>query len=516
MVDKKIQILSITVIYLLTLFIWTLPIQQGKIPYGEVDGVSHFELADYMSLTDKVIVTLPDYINYRYFSDNHFKQSTLWYHPPYHVDLSMMQVFGGRYLPFYLLITIFCSLIVVIMFYIISKLYGFWVGILTSFLLAFSGRDYLVFLWGQWPERLGYFFTPIVLYVFYKYITSVLDKKENKNYAYLLGALLGINLMIHPMGFFHSCAALFICYIFFAIKEKKLFLFKLDRLIIPLVIFLVIAAVFPYQTGNVITRLKGDTSPSGDLSKLLYWFKSPESSTGTPMIYFSFAMMHGLWIIPFLLIGIGYLLFRRKNQDILLLGWLVSLYIILHADVFGKGPYVQRSLAASAHIFAPLTAIGLMAVISFLISIEGLKSYKTFIKYGLIGLFITLAIIFNAIPAYQILNNAGVTTLNPQQLDASDWLRANTKEDILIKDLGTLTLAQKRWIQGLSMRHVNDINDGRFEANFTNTHIMFDYSDLKVYGLNDQYNQMIKIEKTYFGNKTAIYNKGDIRIYELT
>src|SRR3989344_4445412 len=90
-------------LYLFAVYFWTQPLQERKLPYGEYDAMSHFEVADYMAYNDKSFMRLPDYIDLRYGLDNKFRPHTLWYPPTFHSSLAVMQVLGGeRVVPVYL------------------------------------------------------------------------------------------------------------------------------------------------------------------------------------------------------------------------------------------------------------------------------------------------------------------------------------------------------------------------------------------------------------------------------
>ncbi|MFH1052975.1 MAG: DUF6541 family protein [Candidatus Woesearchaeota archaeon] len=519
MKSKHIHILMITILYLFTIFTWTQPIRTNEIPFGQVDASSHFTVADYTSSYDQPIIYLPKYIYYRYGLDNTYKENTLWYHPPYHLNLALMQSFtNSRFLSFYIFIAILCSLIVLINYFIIDKWYGFWPAFLSSILVAFAGRNVLVYLFGQWPERISYFFTPIIIYLFYMYFINYNKKEEKTIYMYLLAVLLAINLLLHPMGFFHSVAALAIIYLFLAIKQKKIFIVNLKTLFLPIIIFLIIIAIFPYQTGNVIKSFQGSPSvegTQGDFSRLFSWFKKPDNLGGVPEIYFSFADMNGLWIIPLILLGIIFLALRRKTQDIFMLGWIVSLYIVIHADVIGKGPFVHRSLAASNMVFAPLAAIGLLAIISF---IPLKKPVKDYAKYALIIIFIALALIFNILPSINMLNTfyeSPLSRLNQPQFEVSQWLTENTLESAVILDMGTSSLAKKRWMQYISQRHFNGINIEELEQGIPNTHVIYDYSDVVIIGDRNTFDQLVSNEQQNFNNSQPAYNRENIRVYQI-
>ncbi|MBI2647216.1 hypothetical protein HYW99_01955, partial [Candidatus Woesearchaeota archaeon] len=108
-----VQTLVFIVICLFAIYFWSQPLQR-KLPYGEFDAISHFELGDYMAYNDKSIVYLPDYIDIRYGLDNKFKPHTLWYAPTFHSALAVGEILGGeRVVPIFLLNTIMATFIII-------------------------------------------------------------------------------------------------------------------------------------------------------------------------------------------------------------------------------------------------------------------------------------------------------------------------------------------------------------------------------------------------------------------
>jgi len=147
---NKIEIFSIAVLYLTALYIWTLPIQNNQLPFGDVDASSHFAVGDYMVTQDKSTAKVPSYIFSRYGGQNTVFPGYLWYPPQYWTNTAIAQVLGnGRIFPTFILIAILSSLIIISSYFLIKNLFGFWTGFLSSFLLIFSTRDYMVYLWGQ-------------------------------------------------------------------------------------------------------------------------------------------------------------------------------------------------------------------------------------------------------------------------------------------------------------------------------------------------------------------------------
>ena len=128
---------------------------------------------------------------------------------------------------------------------------------------------------------------------------------------------------------------------------------------------------------------------------MFYWFK-PLSDHGVPPAYFSYKAMIGpYWTIPLVFLGIFFLLLRRNQKDLVILGWLAGLYIMLHLDIIGKGR-PHRALSATAHIFYPLMVVGLIYAVSL---IPMLKRYKTSIKWVVVILFA----VFNIILSFMVI-----------------------------------------------------------------------------------------------------------------
>lgn len=490
-------------VYLAAVYLWSFPFHENKLPYGEVDAVSHFTVGNYMAYTDKPIRTLPHYIDMRYGNDNKFMPHTLWYPPPYHVNFALVQIAGGeRIVPIYLLNVIECTLFIIAIFFLVYKLFGFAPAIISSLLLMFSTRDINIYLWGQWPERMAFAYLPLILYCFYSYFMS-----KKQIYLYIMAILLAVNLFIHPMVLFHSAAALIVFAAFVIIKEKKLKL-NLKYLIILVLIFLLIILMFPSQTGNVLFKTAGKETPDkGDLSRLFYWFKEPSFNHGLPSTHFGYANAHyGYWTLPLLFVGIFFLVFRRQKRDLLLLAWLVSLYIMLHLDVLGMGRSF-RGLSGTAHIFYPLIAIGLYYLPSFL---RIPNPYKTYSKYAFIAVFILLVVFINARQATPALKEAyaGIERITPSQYEASQWLMQNSNPEDNTNQIGTLTQAKSRWMAFLAHREISyyaSLNNSRY--------FLLDYSDRVLIGDEDTVAKMQAFEKTIKG--TLVYDKNYIRVYEV-
>src|SRR3989344_2816801 len=147
--------------------------------------------------------------------------------------------FNDRMVPIYLTNAIFASSILISVFFVIRKLFGFLPALLSEFMLTFSMRDIWPYLWGQWPERFAYAFIPLILYCFYMYFTTYSKENSKPIYLYIMAILLAINMMIHPLAIFHSLLGIFVLGIFLIIKLRKI-PFNLKHLSIALMLFLVL------------------------------------------------------------------------------------------------------------------------------------------------------------------------------------------------------------------------------------------------------------------------------------
>ncbi|MBU0980353.1 MAG: glycosyltransferase family 39 protein [Nanoarchaeota archaeon] len=515
---RTLEILILAIVYLGALWLWTLPFQENTLPYGEGDATSHFVVADTQSQTDKPITTLPYYIDVRYGWDNKFRMHTLWYHPPYHMNFALLQILGGhRFLPVFFFNAILCTSMLFTVYFLVRRLFGFMPAILSAILLIFSGRDYMVYLWGQWPERISYALIPLILYCYFIYTESILENKQKPRYLYVLAFLLGVNFYVHPVGLFHTIAAIGLYSVVLLIKERRL-MFKWKHAGIAVFIFLVMAAMFPLQTASVGIATVKEKAFEGNfmnLGRLFEWYPDAEQFVGgVPVTYFSYAFNNGTWTIPFLLVGILALALRRKRKDWLMLTWLISFYVMTHLDVIGKGR-VHRSMAAEAHILYPLIAIGF----TWLVSLIRLKRpLRTYLKVGASIAFIIVAIMINGKVAYSNLHNAygGISRLTEPQLNVALWLKDNLGEFDKIEDFGTLTISKKRFIQYIGNRHIIKSN---FKDDFDiPTHVMLDYSDLAVLQQIPEYRQqiegMLQIE-AQLENMTLQYDKENIKVYKL-
>jgi hypothetical protein len=524
---KYLEVLAIALLYLSALYVWTLPIHNNRLPFGDVDASSHFVVGDYISMNDKSTADVPYYVAMRYGGQNEMFPGKLWYPPQYWTSTGIMQVIGGeRITPFFIIIAIFSSLYIVACYFLIRSLFGFLAGFLSSFLLIFSVRDYMVYLFGQWPQGLSFAFTPLVLYCYYKYASSVLANEKREIYAYIMALLLVVQNLMHPQGFMASSATIIIFTGLLFAKEKKLpFNFK-DVAVSIAIFFGLSLAAAPLNMGEFFTEIyktgAGEESSGWDLGILFSWYQDSSKYLGLPDFYFHYNTSHGdingsklgYWTLPLLLIGLAALLLKRDRKSILLLSWLAAFYIMTHLSAFGMGSRDQRMMAFEAHVIYPIIVIGLLAIPSFF-SIR--QRARAVLKALLIGAFVVFALAVNGSSAVKTLASQqySITRINPYQYEAAEWIMGNLPKDAYIYDIGTFGYqyygSKIKWLSVLSQRPFV-VNDP--EINISN-YVMIDYSDFALLRNQDSINKLQEYEAKNFNNSVPVYNKKFIRVYKI-
>ena len=538
---KYLQTFVFFLVYLFAIYFWSQPYQERKLPYGEYDAMSHFEIGDYMSFTDKSLTDLPPYIDIRYGTDNKFRPHTLWYPPPFHTTFGIMQVIGGeRIIPVYLMNTIMAAFILVAVYFVINRMFGFFPAILSSFLLIFSPRDFMPYLWGQWPERFAYAFVPIILYCFYRYFTEYSKESRKPLYLYLTSAFLGMNILVHPLVFFHSVFGISVLYFFLWIKQKK-FVFNWKHILVSLLIFAVLFMAFPYQTFNVFSTTEARSDKGSafnfNLGRIFQWSLNPDDYKGSvPPSYFSFREMNGLWTAPFLLAGLAFLLLRREKEDIFILAWLAGLYVVMHRDLFGKSVFLHRSLSATAHIFIPIAAIGAFyfpSLFSKLWKQAKMEKIGNYAKYVFVFVFIYFSISVNAVyagngspaPMNKETYNSPLVTLTEPEYIAADWIMRNVPQQYNVSVLGvphydnyvSTTSRKIRWLGAASQnvtRFYYLLEEEQKPTYLRNNYVMLDYNLVLMLKDGNLFNDMKKFEETMLSNHTLVYNNNDIKIFK--
>jgi hypothetical protein len=392
----------------------------------------------------------------------------------------------------------------------------------------------MVYLWGQWPQSLSFAFTPIVLYCAYHYYLLQKEQQASEKkmlYASMMGIFLAAQFFFHPQGMIASIGATLMFGLFVAIKDRTLpFSFK-DVWVVPVVLVLLAISLAPFNVGEFVIELTTPQGTSGEqrefqFDKLFKWYQGIKNDPGLPDFYFTYNKTHGSlqggawswWTLPFLFAGIGVLILRRRPQELLMLGWLVSYYLLTRLVVVGMGTRDIRMFAYEAHIFYPTIAIGLLAVPSLLS--QGMMRMVT--KYSLIVGFFALAIAINGVSAYEVLKSQqfSIGRINLYQYEAAEWITDNLPYEADIYDFGTLGFqnyaAKIKWLGVLAQRHFI-VDDGQ-EA--TVDYVFIDYTDgifLKQAGQGEADNYLAAIQQfeQQFQHLTPLYNKNNIRVYKV-
>ncbi len=521
---KKIEIIMVVLLYLTTLYIWTLPIQKNKLPFGDVDASSHFTIGDYMVTYDKSIIRIPYPVTFRYGGQNEAFPDYLWYPPQYWTSTGIAQVFGGeRILPPFIAVAVFSSLIVLASYFLIRSMFGFWPAFLSSFLLMFSTRDYMIYLWGQWPQSLSFAFTPLVLHSFYRYCGNYKENNPKPIYLYLMALFLSAQYFFHPQGMIASIGTLAVFSAILSAKNRKIS-FSIKHAIIAVILFAAVSAAFaPFNAAEFfsgLTEKQSEAQQPYQFDKLFKWYHGIKGDPGLPDFYFTYDKTHGTfkdtilawWTLPFLLIGLAVIFYRRREEDLVLISWFTAFYFLTRLVVFGYGSRDIRMFAFEAHVFYPIIAIGLISL-SSVFRQEALKKY---LKFGLIALFLILAVSINGKSAYDTLagQQYSIGRINPWEMEAAEWIRSNLPENADIYGVGPAGYqyfgAKIKWLGVLSQRHfivnLNNLNMSDF--------VFIDYTDALLLQSQDYVNTLQNFERN-FKNATPIYNKNNIRVHQV-
>lgn len=527
--NKK-DIILVTILFLVALWLWTLPIKNNPLPFGEGDAAWHFANGDWAAHSDKSFWRSPPYIAYWYYGYNTILgEAALEYPPPWHLNEGIMQIIGGeRFVPVFIYIAITCFLFIFSTYFLIRKLYGALPAFLVGFGLIFSLRNIMVYLWGQRPTTASYAFIPIILYSFYKYFNSHMEGKERPIYLYITVLLMAGQYMFHLMGLIITVPVVLIFAIFLSIKNRKFPVTKSNLKTILICSFIFLILTMPFILiylgggGQVPTSIKIQK-----ISSLFHWFEH-EGPDVYPAARFPYSQLYGNHLLPFLFLGIIFLLIRRKDKDILLLSWLVGMYLVLHLDVLnlGKIGRISRLLVAESYLFYSIIVIGLVNLIS-LIKLPNQK--KKYIKYALVVLFLISVTLIQGKQAYSTLNNAyqGILRITPYQYEYAEWIDKNLPKDALVHTIGPITYPKMRFIHVLSHRFL--IDQSRYssfhnhslvkEKNLTVDYLLIDYSDLIQLQNQERFrkylNYTIEWEKSLQPNLTLIYEGKYHRIYKI-
>lgn len=508
--DRKIEIILVFLLYCFALIMWTLPVNDQ--PFGDVDSSTHFALGDYMASSDKPMYELPSYLDQQYGFANEGK---IWYPPQYHVAEAIVSSFtGSRVKAVFLFNAFACSLIVLSLYLLIRKIYGFWPAFLASFLIISSSRDYLYYVMGLWPQTASFALIPLVVYLYHRYTKSYIDGDNKVIYMYMTAIILSLQFFFHAHPMLHSIAFIGLHTVFLSLKHRKI-PFDLKHLAIFVVIILILCLPFfqfLLKEGNEL-GFKADRIP-----QLFSWYPKEDEHLGAyPRSFFYFNESHGgYWLLPLMIGGVLLLLMRRKESDLMMLAWLLSYYVMTHLDIIGLGARIPRSLGAEAQILYPIAVIGVLYIPMLL------KMKKTYVKSAVILLFIVAASFFNMVPAYSNLKGAyaGVNRITPSQMDTLDWTNENIDEDKEVYFFGIINLAKNKWARALAhspaqYNYKSPVPTLSMEDLGNADYAVIDYSDFLSIGRKDLAEGLLRWEQQILGQEDLVYSTQTARVYRI-
>ncbi len=507
---KTIEACTLAGLLLLAIFVWTIPFQKNQMPFGDVDSSTHFTLADSMGQTNKPIANLPAQFNNTYYLKTN--GGKLWYFPQYHTGAALFQIISGnRIVGAYLFFALMSTLIVISLFMLIKELFGLWPAAISSFWIIFSTRDMLWYVLGVYPQVAAFGMVPLFLYCAYKYINGYLHGTKEPKYAYLGAIILVMQIFTHPQSLLISVLTAGI-YALVLISTRRKLPFNFVHVLIGVAIFAVL--VIPF-IGFFASEEAGTLGfKAAEIGGLFKWYGTPVS--GMSPDYYSFTSMHGPILLPLAIVGVILLFLRRKNEDLLMLSWLLAFYITLHMGLIGLSRSL-RFMEVEAHILVPIAVVGALRLPG-IISMP--SNVKNILRMGIAAALVGSVIFFLAIPSFAFLNGAfsGAGRITPAQLRATEWIKDSTNVQDTFYLLGTPSYAKRKWMRVLSLRQTDFKNNEEWtvppEA-LNHTYVVFDYSDFfALYGgFPQQLASLPNDEARFFNKSTIAYSKDNIRVY---
>lgn len=526
------EVLLVIFLFLFSMYMWSLPIKNNPLPYGEVDSAHHFGIADYMSDNDKIEdFYKPTFLYFGYSHRSAAGEGRIGtespYTPNFFINEAIAQIIGGdRFVSYFLFLTISCVSIVFSSYFLIRKLFGIVPAFLACLLIIVSKIDIMTFMMGQYVILVSFACLPLILYCYYKYTNSFLRKKPRQIYLYVMAFFIATQFFNHYWSLADTFVILLVFTIFLIVKERRL-PFSIKHAALSLVILLAVTGPF---IGKAVASIEAEppstadtTDISNDWGDLFKWYTGGYSKIAVDQSMFSYKQMHGYWTLPFLLIGGLFLLLRRKRKDLLLLAWLCAIYLILHFDLFlGWGASrLLRSVNDVPYIFYILAGIGFVYLPNL---IKLRHKCKRYVTYALIIIFILLFFNFNLKSSFDILDNAYPSPyrMNLYQYEAALWMEDNIPEDSFIFDKGTLVQKTIRFIRSVSHRYITESakelewqRSVHQNETIELTHNFVDYSELAMLGMKKEIDALQQWENSNLGNLTPIYDKDYIRIYDV-
>ena len=552
--SKLLGVIAVIALFLVSFFLWTLPFQQNRLPFGEGDSAWHFAIGDHISSSDKATFRLPYYVGIWYYGFNKILGPLAPEYPPSnHVNYALMQIFGGdRFIPVFIYRAIASFLGVFAVFFMVSRLFGLLPAFIAGLGLSFSLREQLTYIFGQQPTLLAILITPVTMYAWYKYLTSLYDPDSagsagssagrggNNIYLFISFALLASQYLLHFQGFTGSVVLMAVSATALAVRFRRVPFSKSNLLPLALAIIIFLAVAAPFAA--IYFGSPENYTPSWKLGRFLEWGISPDYFKGSfPPQFSLFSSEYAKVLVPFLAVGMILLFVRlflvKKNiKELFLLSWLIGTYIVLHIDVFvGIGlNRLARMLVLENYVFYSLIALSVVWLPSTLSSLLKLNTkFASAAKYVLAFILIFSLVMTSGKATYNTLSQAysGIDRITPAQADfAANYISKLPENayvyDPSIKIVGQWRYAKMRWMLAISQRHIGRYEGGPIAVvdfiNKNETYFMFDYSDIALFASSPQYqqeaaawaSQLQQVEKGMFNNTQPLYDVNNIRLYK--
>lgn len=314
--------------------------------------------------------------------------------------------------------------------YVAKKFYGDIAGISAGFLIISS---YLFSrLVSPLPETMALIFAPLVIYFYYK---SVLDK----NYLYAL--ISGIMFILVVLT--HQATILILFLVITAVTLVLGFLRRDIRFFTSYAFFLLI----PVAVGGLVMIALFLMAPVF-MQSLLTNFSTVTGYTSSltindPISNLKYISYLGIVLI-FATIGGVFALKKRRDQDILVIVWIITIFLLSKAYWFGINVFSDRLLV---HLLLPISILGGLGV-SYLYydfkKIEFLSKkvrsgflITTFLVASLFGVILVEDPNFGSLPKYNTffkdsLKNPQVSPPTESDIDLANWFNKNGNKKSLI------------------------------------------------------------------------------------
>ncbi len=550
---RLLGVAAVSVLFIISLYLWTLPFQKNRLPFGEGDAAWHFAIGDHISSSDEASFRLPYYVGLWYYGFNRILGPFAPEYPPSnHINYALMQVFGGeRFVPFMIYRAIASFLGVFAAYFAISRLFGVLPGFISGLGLSFSIREQLTSLFGQQPTLTSLIITPVTTYAWYAYLNSFYGENNaaggKKTYLFITVALLVSQFMLHLQGFAASAAIMAIFSAAMAIRFRKLPVSGKNIKALALAAVLLAAVIAPFAAIYLGVPDTSSAGSSRNIGRLFQWEISPDSVQGSfPPAFVMFSAEYSGALVPFLIAGLVLLaarIFLVKNnaRELFMLSWLVGTYIILHLDVLAgtSVPRLARMLVLENFVFFSLIALSVVWLPQTASAMLKFGKRASFAAKCVLAVALTIVLLSTGFGATKArLENAygGIERITPLQAEfARDYLSGLPEKaviyDPVLPNVGgfpytTWRYPKMRWMLAISQRYVGRDNPANIQNRIDKdlVYVLFDYSDIALLAsAQDQgtnqlgmalANELGNIEAGMFNNTEPVYDSNNIRLYK--